>query len=120
MNIERIRFSFKAAVSKAKFELKAHASFICADRGYYIDDLTLFFDDTKLMPGVRVALRRTLNYDEQAFTELKVALEDDLNNIIFDYAYNTQHMIGAEDSITARSFPRISERMPLLVTASQN
>jgi hypothetical protein len=120
MNIKRIHFSFKTVVSEAKSELKSHASLLCADRGYCIDDLTLFFDDTGLMPGVRVALRPALNYDEQTLTELEVALEDDLNNIVFDYAYNTRQIIGAEDSITVRSILHISECMPQLVAASQN
>jgi len=120
MNIERIYFSFKTVVSEAKSKLKSHASLFCADRGYYVDDLKLFFDDTGLMPGVRVALQPALNYDEQALTELEVALEDDLNNIVFDYAYNTRHKISAEDSITVRVIPHINECMPRLVTASQN
>jgi len=120
MNIKRLHSSFKTVVSEAKSELKSHASLFCADRGYYVNDLTLFFDNTGLMPRVRVALQPTLSYDEQALTELEVALEDDLNNIVFDYAYNTQHKISAEDSITVWAIPHINECMPQLVTASQN
>jgi hypothetical protein len=120
MNIKRLHSSFKTVVSEAKSELKSHASLFCADRGYYVNDLTLFFDNTGLMPRVRVALQPTLSYDEQALTELEVALEDDLSNIVFDYAYNTQHKISAEDSITVWAIPHINECMPQLVTASQN
>jgi hypothetical protein len=120
MNIKRVQLSFKNVVSEAKSELKSHASLFCADRGYYVEDLTLFFDDTGLMPGVRVALQPALSYDELALTELELALEDDLNNIIFDYAYNTRHKISAEDSITVLAIPHISECMSQLVTAAQN
>jgi hypothetical protein len=120
MNIKRVHLSFKNVVSEAKSELKSHASLFCADRGYYVDDLTLFFDDMGLMPGVRVALQPALSYDKLALTELELALEDDLNNIVFDYAYNTRHKISAEDSITVWAILHISECMPQLVTASQN
>jgi hypothetical protein len=120
MNIERIHFSFKTVASDANSKLKSRASFFCADHGYYVDDLTLFFDDTGLLPGVHVELRPALNYDEGTLTELEMALEHDLNNIVFDYAYNTRHIIGAEDSITVRSIAHVSECMPQLVTASQN
>jgi hypothetical protein len=120
MNIERLNVSFKEVVLEQKKELKSYASLFCAARAFYAEDLTLFFDDTGLMPGVRVALQPALHYDEQALTELEVALEQDLNNIVFDYAYNARHKIRAEDSKTVRSIPHISKCMPQLVTASQN
>jgi hypothetical protein len=120
MNIRRIHFIFKTFFSEANSELKCHASLFCADRGYYVNNLTLFFDDNELVPGVSVALLPALNYDKQALKELEVALEDDLNNIIFNYAYNTRYMIGAEDSMTVMSIPYISEYMSQLVITSQN
>jgi len=120
MEIKRLHNSFKAIVTETNRELKSYASLFCADRGYYLDDLTLFVDDTRLMPGVHVALQPALNYDQQALNELEVALEDDLNNIVFDSSYNSQHKISAEDSITVRSIPYISECLLQLVTASQN
>jgi hypothetical protein len=120
MNTKSIHFIFETFFSEANSELKSHASLFCADRGYYVEDLTLFFGDTELVPGVSVALLPALHYDKQALKELEVALEDDLNNIIFNYAYNARHMIGAEDSMTAMSIPYISECMSQLVITSQN
>jgi hypothetical protein len=120
MNMKRVHFIFKTFYSEVNSELKSHASLFCADRGYYIDDCTLFFDYTELLPGVSVALLPALNYDKQALKELEVALEDDLNNIIFNYAYNARHIIGAEDSIKALCIPHISECMSQLVITSQN
>jgi len=120
MEIKRLHYSFKAIVTETNRELKSYASLFCADRGYFLEDLTLYVDDTGLIPGVRVVLQPALTYDEQALTELEVALEDDLNNIVFDCSYNTRHKISAEDSMTIRSIQHISECMPQLVTASQN
>jgi hypothetical protein len=120
MDIKRLHFSFRNIVLESNRELKNYASLFCADHGYCVDDLSLFFDDSGLIPGVRVALQPALHYDEQALTELNVALEKDLNNIVFDYAYNNRQKISAEDSNTVRSIPRISEYMPQLLSASQN
>jgi hypothetical protein len=120
MNIESLRLSFKDVVSKQKRELKSYASLFCAEQGYYIEDLALFFDDTALLPCLVVEFTPTLHYGEQALKELTAALEKDLNNIVFNYAYNRRYKIGTEDSSIVRSIPRISEHMPQLVTASQN
>jgi formyltetrahydrofolate hydrolase len=120
MELKRFHISFKTVVSEAKSELKSHVSLLCADHGYYIDNLTLFLDDTGLMPGVRVALRPTSSYDEQALSELEAALENDLNNIVFDYVYNSRNKISAEDSSTVMCISHISECISQLVLASQN
>ena len=120
MELKRVHSCFKNVVSEANSELKSHVSLLCADLGYYVDHLTLFFDDTGFMPGVRVALRPTLNYDEQTLSELEAALEKDLNNIVFDYVYNSRHKISAEDSNTVMCIPYVSECISQLVIASQN
>jgi formyltetrahydrofolate hydrolase len=120
MELKRFHLSFKTVVSEAKSELKGYVSLLCADHGYYVDHLMLFFDDAGLMPGVRVALQPTLNYDEHMLSELEAALEDDLNNIVFDYVYNARHKISAEESRTVVSIPHISECISQLMIASQN
>jgi hypothetical protein len=120
MKLERFHISFETIVSEANSELKSRVLLLSAHRGYHIDDLTLFFDDTGFMPGVRVALRPILNYDKQVLSELEVVLENDLNNIVFDYVYNSRHKISSEDSSTIMCIPHISECIPQLVIASQN
>ena len=120
MKLNRFHISFKTIVSEAKSELKSRVLSLSADRGYYIDNLTLFFEDTGFMPGVRVSLQPTLNYDVHALSELETALETDINNIVFNYIYNSRHKISAEDSSTVLCIPHISECISQLVIASQN
>jgi len=45
--------------------------------------------------------------------------ENDLTNIVFDYAYNTRHKIGAEDLKTIEHIPYVSEHVWELMTAPQ-
>lgn len=119
MNLNRLHYSYRTIILETSQELKNYASLFFTDRGYCVDDLSLFFDDSGLIPGVRVALQPALNYDKQALKELKVALEDDLNNIVFDYAYNTQYKIYADDSRMI-SLRHIRESLPQFVIAAQN
>ena len=120
MNIERFHPLFNAVLSEMERELKSYASLFCAERGYCIDDSTLFFDDTALMPWVHVALKPALRYGVQELAALAAALENDLNNIVFDCAYNTRHKIGAEDSKTIEHVPYVSEHLRQLMIVSQN
>lgn len=120
MNIERLHPLFEDVLSEMERELKSYASLFCAECGYCVDDSTLFFDDAALMPGVRVALKPALRYGAQELADLEAALEDDLNNIVFDYAYNTRYKIGAEDSKTIERIPYVSEHIRQLMTIPQN
>ncbi|MGZ4863254.1 MAG: hypothetical protein ACXV5H_00595 [Halobacteriota archaeon] len=120
MKLKRFHISFKNIVSEAKSELKSYVLGLSADRGYHIDDLMLFFDDTGFLPGVRVSLRPTLNYDERELSDLETALETDLNNIVFRHVYNSRHKINSEDSSRVMCIPHIGECLPQLVVGSQN
>ncbi|MEI7827846.1 MAG: hypothetical protein WCI87_08660 [Euryarchaeota archaeon] len=120
MNIERLRPLFEAALSEMETEMKSYVSLFCAECGYCINDSTLFFDDAALLSGVRVALKPALRYGVQELADLAVALEDELNNIVFDHAYNTQHKIGAEDSKTIEYIPYVSEHMRRFMIVPQN
>jgi hypothetical protein len=120
MKIETVHVSFETIVSEAKSELKSRVLCLSAHHGYHIADLTLFFDDAGFMPGVRVALRPMLSYDKQELFKLEVELENDLNNFIFDYVYNSRRKIGAEDSSRVMRIPHIGECISQLVIASQN
>ena len=47
-------------------------------------------------------------------------LEDDLNNIVFDYAYNGRHKIGSEDSNLINLVPYLGEHVAPCLIVSQN
>lgn len=120
MNIERLHPLFEAVLSEMERELKSYASLFCTECGYCVDDSTLFFDDEAVLPGVRVALKPALRYGVQELADLAAALEDDLNNIVFNHVYNTRHKIGAEDSKTIEYIPYINEHLRQFMIVPQN
>jgi hypothetical protein len=120
MKVEKLRQLFKAVLSEMKKELKSYAWLFCAERGYSIDDSLLSVDDAGLLPAIRVALTPALRYELPQLAHLAGELENDLTNIVFDYAYNTRHKIGAEDLKTIEHIPYISEHAWGLLTTPQN
>jgi len=64
-----------------------------------------------LLPAIRVALTPALRYELPQLAHLAAELEHDLTNIVFDYAYNTRHKIGAEDLKTIGHIPYVSEHI---------
>ena len=120
MKVEKLRQLFKAVLSEMKKELQNYAWLFCAERGYSIDDSLLYVDDVGLLPAIRVALTPALRYELPQLAHLAGELENDLTNIVFDYAYNTRHKIGAEDLKTIEHIPYISEHAWGLLTTPQN
>jgi hypothetical protein len=120
MEIERLRSLLAEALSKMEGDLKRYASLFCAEHGYYMEDITLFFDNSALAPGIRVSLTFSLSYGSQLLGVLAAALEDDLNNIVFDYAYSRRHKIGAEDLNPIKPVPYLGEHVAPCFIASQN
>ncbi|HYC20686.1 MAG TPA: hypothetical protein VEF35_08755 [Candidatus Bathyarchaeia archaeon] len=120
MKVEKLRELFKAVLSEMKKELQSYAWLFCAERGYCIDDSLLFVDNAGILPAIRVALTPALRYEVPQLAHLAGELENDLTNIVFDYAYNTRHKIGAEDLNTIEHIPYVSEHVWRLMTAPQN
>ncbi|MGB9370723.1 MAG: hypothetical protein WCB79_02130 [Halobacteriota archaeon] len=120
MKVEKLRQLFKAVLSEMKKELQSYAWLFCAERGYCIDDSLLFVDDAGILPAIRVALTPALRYELPHLAHLADELENDLTNIVFDYAYNTRHKIGAEDLKTIGHIPYVSEHIRQLMTVPQN
>jgi hypothetical protein len=120
MEIKELRTLLAETLSKMEGDLELYALLFCADHGYSLEDATLFFDDSALAPGIRVSLTPSLRYDSQELGLLAAALEDDLNNIAFDYAYNRRHKIGAEDSNPIKSELYSGEHVTSCLIASQN
>jgi hypothetical protein len=120
MDIERLHQLFETLISEMERELKSYASLFCAERGYCINDSILVVDDAGLLPAIHVALTPALRYELPQLAHLAAELEDDLNNIVFDCAYNTRHKIGAEDLTTIEHIPYVSEHVWRLMTVQQN
>jgi hypothetical protein len=120
MNIERLHQLFDAILSEMERELKSYASLFCAEHGYFINDSITVVDDGGLLPAIRVALTPALRYEPRQLAHLAAELENELNNIVFEYAYNTRQRIGAEGSKTIEHIPHASEHVRRLMTVSQN
>src|SRR5208337_5635742 len=120
MKVEQLRQLFKAVLSEMKKELQSYAWLFCAERGYCINDSLLVVDDAGLLPAIHVALTPALRYELPQLAHLTAELENDLTNIVFDYAYNTRHKIGAEDLKTIGHIPYVSEHIWRLMTVPQN
>jgi len=120
MKAEKLRQLFKAVLSEMKKELKSYAWLFCAERGFSINDSLLVVDDAGLLPAIRVALTPALRYELPQLAHLVAELEYDLTNIVFDFAYNTRHKIGAEDMKTIGHIPYVSEHIWQLMTVPEN
>jgi hypothetical protein len=120
MKIEKLVKLFQTILSKIEEELKDYATFFCASHGYIVNDFALRCDSTTLLPTVHAALTPALSYDPRELNELAVALEYDLNNIVFEYAYNMRLAIGTEDSNVIECKPFVSEHMQEFITVAQN
>ena len=120
MNVEKLRKLFKVVLSEMKKELKSYAWLFCAERGYCINDSLLVVDEAGLLPAIRVALAPALRYEVPQLGHLAAELENDLTNIVFDYAYNMRHKIGAEDLKTLEHIPYVSEHIRGLMMVPQN
>ena len=120
MKVEKLKQLFKAVLSEMKKELQSYAWLFCAERGYCISDSLLVVDDAGLLPAIHVALTPVLRYELPQLADLTAELENDLTNIVFDYAYNTRHKIGAEDLKAIGHIPYVSEHLWRLMTVPQN
>lgn len=120
MEIKRLCSLLAEALSKMEGDLKRYASLFCAEHGYYMEDITLFFDNSALAPSIRMSLTPSLSYDSQVLDVLAATLEDNLNNIVFDYAYNRRHKIGLEDSNSVNLMPYLGAHVAPGLIVSQN
>jgi hypothetical protein len=120
MEIKKLRYLLEETLSKMKGDLTRYALLLCAERGYYLEDVTLSFDDAALAPGIRVDLTPALRYDLRELNALAATLERNLNNIAFDYAYNRRQKIGAEDSNSIKLVTYLSDYVRSPLIASQN
>ncbi|HYA33795.1 MAG TPA: hypothetical protein VEG65_07380 [Candidatus Bathyarchaeia archaeon] len=120
MKADKLRELFKTVLFEMNKELKSYAWLFCAERGFSVSDSILFVDDAGLLPEIRAALTPTLRYDLAQLANLVAELENDLNNIVFEYAYNRRYNIGGEDRKTIERMPSLNEHVLQLMSIAQN
>jgi len=120
MKLETLSKLFKAVLLDMQEELKSYSRLFCLEHGYAIEDLKLVLKETTLLPEIRVTLKPALRYERKDLALFKAQIEDDLNNIVFAYAYNNQHRIRAEEPQTIERVTFVSQNVRQLMTAQQN
>jgi hypothetical protein len=120
MKIDKLRELFKVVLCELSKELKSYARLFCAERGFCVNDSYLVVDDAGLLPAIRVELTPALRYELPQLMRLAAELENDLTNIVFDYAYNKRHKIGAEDRKAIESITYLDKRTWQLMKVPQN
>jgi hypothetical protein len=120
MEIKKLRYLLEETLSKMKGDLTRYALLLCSERGYCLKDVTLSFDDAALAPGIRVGLTPALRYDPQELNVLAAMLENNLDNIVFEHAYNERQKIGAEDSNPIKLVTYLNDYVRSSLIASQN
>jgi len=120
MKLETLSKLFRAALVDMEAELKSYSRLFCLEHGYVIEDLNLFLKGATLLPEIRVTLESALGYERKDLARCKAQVEDELNNIVFAYAYNNQHCIHAEEEQTIERVTFVSQNVRQLMTVQQN
>ena len=120
MKRETLHELFEIALYTKEEELKRYAEYFCAESGYSVNDFALRCETKALLPEIHASFRPTLNYDARDLFQLTTELEDDLNNIVFEHAYNMHFRIGAENARTIEHLPLFCESLQQLSIVRQN
>ncbi len=120
MKLETLQQLFRAVLVEMQDELRSYSKLLCLEHGYQIENLTFAIERETLFPAVDVSLTPSLNYEQEELARVREHIEEDLNNIIFDYAFNSQHYVQAEEHRSVEHTAFLSRNVKHLLAASQN
>ncbi len=120
MKLEVLQQLFQAVLVDMHEELRSYSKLLCLEHGYQIDDLNFTIESDTFFPSIGVSLVPSLHYEHDAFTRFRELIEDDLNNIVFDCAFNSQHHAQAEEYRSIKHIAFVSHNCKDLLIASQN
>ncbi len=120
MKLEILQQLFRAALADMQDELRSYSKLLCIEHGYEIDDLAFTIESESLFPAVGVSLTPSLHYEGEDLARFREIIEEDLNNIVFDYAFNSQHHAQAEERRSVEYAAFLSQNSKYLLAASQN
>ncbi len=120
MRIETLQQLFRAALVDMQGELRSYSKLLCLEHGYEIDDFKFEIVGEALLPAIGVSLIPSLYYETEELARFTELVEEDLNNIVFDYAFNRQHQIHADEHRTVPRSTFLSQNYKHLSKASQN
>lgn len=120
MRLEILQQLFRAALADMQDELKSYSKLLCFEHGYEIDEFKFTIEGETLFPAVGVSLTPSLCYEREELARFKELIEEDLNNIVFDYAFNSQHHAQKEEHRSVEQMSFVSQNYKHLLVASQN
>ncbi len=120
MRLETLQQLFRAVLADMHDELRSYSKLLCLEHGYQIENLTFAIEHETLFPAVGVSLTPSLNYEKEELARVREHIEEDLNNIIFDYAFNRQHRVQAEERRSVEHASFLSQNINHLLAAPQN
>ncbi|MGZ4903483.1 MAG: hypothetical protein ACXVIG_00960 [Halobacteriota archaeon] len=120
MELETFQQLFRAALVDMQDELRNYSKLLCLEHGYQIEDFNFAIESETLFPAIGVSLTPSLCYEEDELARFKELIEEDLNNIVFDYAFNNQHHARAEERRSVEYTAFVSQNLKHLSVASQN
>ncbi|MDD1721058.1 MAG: hypothetical protein LUP95_03630 [Euryarchaeota archaeon] len=120
MKLETLQQLFRAVLVDMQDELRSYSKLLCLEHGYEVDDLNFTMESETLFPAVDVSLTPALYYEREELARFKELVEEDLNNIVFDYAFNRQHHAQADEHLSVERTAFVSQNIKHLLTASQN
>ncbi len=120
MRLNVLQQLFRAVLVDIQDELRSYSKLLCLEHGYEIDDLKFEIESDALFPAVDVSLTPSLCYEERELARFKELIEEDLNNIVFDYAFNQQHHAQMEEHRSVKQLEFVSQNCRHLLGASQN
>ncbi len=120
MKLEALQQLFRAVLVDMHDELRSYSKLLCLQHGYEIDDLKFAVESEALFPAIGVSLVPSLRYEPEELARFKELVEQDLNNIVFDYAFNLQHHAQVEEHRSVEYSAFISENFKHLSAALQN
>ncbi len=120
MRLNVLQQLFRAVLVDMQDELRSYSKLLCLEYGYEVDELKFKLEDETLFPTVDVSLTPSLRYEDGELARFKERIEEDLNNIIFDYAFNRQHRAQMEERRSVKYIEFLSQNCSHLLGASQN
>ncbi len=120
MRLEILQQLFRAVLADMQDELRSYSKLLCFEHGYEIDEFEFTIEGKTLFPEVGVSLTASLCYEQEELARFKQLIEEDLNNIVFDYAFNCQHHAQKEEYRSVEQMAFVSQNCKHLLAASQN
>ncbi len=109
MRLEKLNDLFKASFIELRDFLRSFFINECSRKGYLIDDLDLELNCNEILPGVRVKICESKNYNNEVIECLENKIESKINNVIYDYILEQGLRIKYSEDGFFLKYPRYIE-----------